>query len=918
MAGRHSNFRDEIAQEIIARIEAGTAPWQKPWEAGRIETPPFNPTTGRTYRGINDLALSVKGYADPRWMTYRQAASIGAQVRKGEKASYIEYWEWTERRPAVGEDGKPLLDAEGKRQYVEVQLPSPRVYEAAVFNASQIEGLEPFIAAAPTFDPIARAEAILTGSGVAVFEDRRDEAFYRITTDEIHLPPRDRFADAAGFYATALHELGHATRHPTRLDRPNGPFGSEMYAREELRAEIASYMVSRELGIGHDPSKHASYVENWLTALKEDRNEIFCAARDAEIIKTWVMEPEKRQALEQAAQTRAAAELSEEQRMETPIARVYLNVPFAERGVVREAGARFDGEAKRWFIPEGKDPAAFAKWADQPKRQPPAARDRAAAVEPKPATSPVLSAEASADIASNWFVHAANHLKLDGVDDLKAIADNFAWQRDPENADLVAAQTMDAAEYYMDLRAEFSRRSPIHAELLSAVADAYQSGRFVPGDAYVPPERRQNEMVKSLSQGRPEEAIFRVLGSPAQATAAETSRSAEAPSRVFIAVPYSERFEAKTLGAQWSKRDKSWWISSEMDPAPFQKWMPGEAVAKTEEVSPEKEFGDFLKSHGLIVDKLVMDGEWHRVPVEGDQGNQKSGSYVGFLADPNRENDRAAGLATNFKAAQRTEKWVATGAAMSAEQRADLAARMAQSKAQRAADRRQAAEESAKRAYGVWVNLPDGASPQNCPYLAAKNVQAHGVKVASDGHLVVPQRDADGRLWGIQFCSAEGKRYLKDSLHTGTMHVIERSGKGTLDAISPSMGGLIVVTEGYATAATIHEATGRPVVVAFDAGNLEAVVRAVKERHPERELLIAADNDHANKNGVNVGMVKAEAAAQAVGARWIAPKFTTEEKARKLTDFNDLAASRGKEAVRQQIDAALNRSRGDELARGVA
>jgi putative DNA primase/helicase len=797
MAGQRSNFRDEVVQELVARIEAGTAPWQKPWEPGQIETPPFNPTTGRTYRGINDLALSMKGYADPRWMTYRQAASIGAQVRKGEKASHIEYWEWSEHRPAVGEDGKPLLDAEGKRQYVEVALDRPRVYEAAVFNGSQIEGLEPFVAAAPTFDPIARAEAILSGSGVAMFEDRRDEAFYRIDTDEIHLPPRDRFANAAGFYATALHELGHATRHPTRLDRPNGPFGSEMYAREELRAEIVSYMLGRELGIGHDPSPHASYVGGWLKALKEDRNEIFRAARDAEIIKTWVMEPEQRQALEQAGQARAAAERSEEQAMtETPIARVYLTVPFAERGAVREAGARFDGEAKRWYVPEGKDPTAFAQWAEQPQ-QVPADRARAPSVDSKPATSP----------------------------------------------------------------------------------EQERSGK--------------------------------------QRTAAEATPSAEPPKRIFLAVPYTERLEAKTLGAQWSKRDKSWWIAEGTDPAPFAKWVPGATAAKSEDVSPEKEFGDFLKSHGLVVDQLVMDGEWHRVPVEGEHGNQKSGSYVGFLADPNRENDRAAGLATNFKDGQGAHKWVATGAAMSAEQRADLAARMAQARAQRASDRRQAAEVAAKRAYGVWVNLPDGAKPQNCPYLAAKGVEAHGVKVGSDGHLVVPQRDADGRLWGVQFCSAEGKRYLKDNLHVGTMHVIERSGKGTLDAISPSMGGLIVIAEGYATAATIFEATGRPVVVAFDAGNLRSVAEAVKEKHPARELLIAADNDHANKLG-NVGMTKAEEVAKAIGALWTAPKFDDAEKAKGLTDFNDLAASRGKQAVQQAIDAALNRGRGDELARGVA
>lgn len=783
MAGERISYRDEIAGEIIRAIEAGTAPWQKPWKPNEFGARPFNPISGKPYRGINDLWLSMNGYADPRWMTYKQAASQGAQVRKGEKSATIEYWQWSERKPAIGADGKPRLGEDGKPVYVEVQLDRPRVFFAKVFNASQIDSLEPWVAPAPNFDPIERAEAIIAGCGVPILHDQTNRAFYSPWADRIHLNPRADFADAPGYYNTALHEIGHATGHESRLAREFGPFGSEIYAREELRAEIASYMLARDLGIGHDPSRHASYVESWLQALKEDKHEIFRAARDSEIIRTWLLEPEQRQALEHDAQTRKAAEQVEEQGVsETPMARAYLNVPFAERGAAREAGAKFDGETKRWYVPEGADPAAFAKWADQVRQAP---AGRAAAVETKPATSPVLSAEV--------------------------------------------------------------------------------------------------------------------------------------PKRVFIAVPYTERHEAKKLGARWSDRDKSWWISSEKDPTPFERWISGTAATKSADVSPVKEFGDFLESHGLIVSgPPIMDGEWHRVPAEGDRAGQKSGSYMGYLADPNKENDRAAGVATNFRVSQKSFRWVATGAAMTSEQVAAVRAQAAQSRERRDADRLEAAKVSAKTAYGVWVNLPEGATPENSPYLAAKGVQAHGVKLTQDGHVVVPKRDADGRLWGVQFCSPEGKHYLKKDLHVGTMHVVEPTGTGTLAAITPAMGGTIVVTEGYATAATIFEATGRPVVVAFDGGNLEAVARAVKERHPERELLIAADNDHANKSGVNVGMVKAEAAAKAVGALWTAPRFTPEEMAQKLTDFNDLASSRGKEAVRQQIVAALNRSRGNELARGIA
>ncbi|WP_231376285.1 ArdC-like ssDNA-binding domain-containing protein, partial [Magnetospirillum fulvum] len=113
MAETKISYRDEIAGEIIRRIEAGTAPWQKPWKPGEIGAAPFNPVSNKPYRGINDLWLSMMGRADPRWMTYRQALEIGAQVRKGERSATIEYWQWSTRETLKDADGKPVLDQDG-------------------------------------------------------------------------------------------------------------------------------------------------------------------------------------------------------------------------------------------------------------------------------------------------------------------------------------------------------------------------------------------------------------------------------------------------------------------------------------------------------------------------------------------------------------------------------------------------------------------------------------------------------------------------------------------------------------------------------------------------------------------------------------------------------------------------------------
>lgn len=709
MAERIS-FRDEVAQEIIKRIEAGVAPWQKPWDAGATGVAPFNPTSGNAYRGINDLWLSLHGHADPRWMTYRQAEAADAQVRKGEKSATIEYWQWSVREPLKDERGEPVLDGDGKPQYQTYRLDRPRVFYAKVFNAEQIDGLEPWIAPAPTFDPLERAEAIVAGAGVPVLHDQHDRAFYRPMSDQIHLPPLAAFKGRAEYYETVLHELGHATGHGSRLDRFFGPFGSEGYAREELRAEIASYMLARDLGLSFDPSNHASYVESWLTALREDKNEIFHAARDAETIKTWVMEPEQRKALEQTAQQKAA----------------------------------------------GKERA-----------------------------------------------------------------------------------TAQGEE--------------------SAMSE---------------PEKSQT--------------------------------------RTYIAVPFAEKDEAKGLGAKWDRKEKAWYVPEGLDQAAFAKWT-GKTPEPAPTLSPVDEFGDFLKTNGLVVaGGLTMDGRWHRVPVVGDRKGQLSGSYRGFL------DGRPSGQVTNFKAGINAAKWVATGVALTDAERAKIQAEAAEVRARREAERLEAAQKAAKVAFGVWQNLPADATQENCPYLKAKGVQGHGVKVDTEGHLVVPARDAGGRLWGVQVFRDDGKRFLKDSHKVGTMHVISSNGGGKLSDIAAG-NDAVVICEGYATGAMIHEATGLPTVVAFDSGNLAAVAEAVRATYPHREILIAADNDHANRLG-NVGVKKAEEAAALVKGLVAVPALNDAEKAKGLTDFDDLGISRGKPAVRQAIGTVLSQARRQsaDLERSIA
>lgn len=287
------DYRQELTDKIIEQMENGTAPWLKPWDPSLAERRlPYNPTTDSMYKGANSIALTIEGRSDPRWMTYKQAAEKGWQVRKGEKGTLIEYWKFSEKEKVLDGNGKPVLNAKGEEVTRDVKLPAPRVFRAVVFNAEQIDGVPELKREKLGYQwqPIERAERILEASGAKIVHDQSDRAFYRSSSDQIHMPGKNQFPNQAAYYSTALHELGHWTGHESRLDRKLGnTFGSADYAKEELRAELSSYFTAERLGIPHEPGQHAAYVKSWVQALKDDKNEIFKASRDAEKITEYVV-----------------------------------------------------------------------------------------------------------------------------------------------------------------------------------------------------------------------------------------------------------------------------------------------------------------------------------------------------------------------------------------------------------------------------------------------------------------------------------------------------------------------------------------------------------------------------------------------------------------------------------------------------
>jgi len=268
-----------ITEEIIARLEAGTKPWVQPWRGVPVSRPLR--ACGIPYRGMNVFWLwmvaDMCGYGSPYWMTYNQAQRLGAQVRKGEKATIAIFYKSYTKEIESPDTGEKSDEAR-------------RVLKAyPVFNADQVEGLPERFHPAAALDLIEPAgrEVELDAFFAAVPVNLRHqggEAYYEPTQDRVTMPPSHLFQGFDHYYATLAHELSHWTGHSSRLNRDlRNRFGTAAYAAEELVAELSSAILGAELGlpVTHLDS-HASYIEQWLKLLRDDDRAILTAAAKAE------------------------------------------------------------------------------------------------------------------------------------------------------------------------------------------------------------------------------------------------------------------------------------------------------------------------------------------------------------------------------------------------------------------------------------------------------------------------------------------------------------------------------------------------------------------------------------------------------------------------------------------------------------
>lgn len=300
-----------------------------------------------------------------------------------------------------------------------------------------------------------------------------------------------------------------------------------------------------------------------------------------------------------------------------------------------------------------------------------------------------------------------------------------------------------------------------------------------------------------------------------------------------------------------------------------------------------------MRSIGLVVDHLEV-GRLRRCKVEGDR--ERRGWYN--LHELTLDSGDVV-LVGSFGMWRGTEnnaqKVELKRQALTADQRAALKARIAAD--MKAAEKRRQAEaaRAALRAQKVWeLCAKDG----DAAYLHRKGVQGHGVRYSPKGAVVIPMLDTSSRIHGLQFIHAEKRNGRdKDFWPAGLAKT------GHYFHIGPQPTNIMLVGEGYATCASAHEASGWPVAVAFDAGNLMPVAQALAKRYKGTKILVLADDDYLTEG--NPGITKAQSAALAAGGAWIAPTFSKDREGKKITDFNDLHGIEGLHVVRAQIETKL-------------
>lgn len=808
MSKKHDEYIKSIADKLIEQIKKNEAPWQKPWTGAEFVAPVNH--QGIPYRGMNNLNLLIeahsKGYTDNRWYTYANAQDAGGQVKRGEKGTPIVVFITTEKIDKTDKNGNIIKDENGKPIKEEVKLDRPKVMQYYVFNAEQVDGIPPreMPKKIEEWERHAKAEVIISSiqaQGLGIIHQAGDRAFYSPNKDQITMPERSQFASGDLYYATLLHEIGHATGHESRLNRDlSGGFGSVNYAKEELRAEIASVLIGQELQIGHDPSQHYAYLESWAKVLEDDPKEIFRAVKDADAIKSYVLDLGKDHApLEAQAEieeTKEVAEVVATPSQNTNLATqdTPINVPYKEKNEAKALGAKWDSGHKTWYVPMGEDLNKFEKWHNETK-------DVSQAKSNDKRTYLYTSAD---DIQKLQALKSEGIVKFD-------VAHKVWYTQEADNPKvkqwLHPAHVPSAEEAF----AEHLRANGISLDNGHPIAD----GR---------PHRLSND---GSNDKNVMYQLYRNDGGIPAGRITNFSRGGTPEKWVYPAeyIAVLKNIEAVNVAKGLAKPT------------------PNIVHSSTEKTYPTQEQGQSPKTHSISPEQQAT--------------YDKTASRVAMVMQ--------------FAPLAQQHEYL---------------------------DRKQVTHNNIMRIVPDKSHLP--------PQFANDIVIANGWKEAQalrnqgdermilqKGNLMIPQFNAQGELRSFETIGYQGAKYA--------LKVGEKNG------LSVALGQVkngepVIITEGYATGATLHEQTNRAVLVAFGKGGLLAVAQQIREHCPDSKIYIGADNDHSKTE--NVGLLDAQKVAQTVTNTYVlAPQFDAGDKGK---DWNDVYVDKGIDEFKRQLKEQLN------------
>ncbi|MDE7315828.1 MAG: ssDNA-binding domain-containing protein [Mucispirillum sp.] len=870
----------ELANKFAELIEKNEAPWQKSWNSNGFL--PYNIKTGREYNGINLLNLmsvaADKGYEDSRWLTFLQAGEQEAKVRAGEKGVHIMYLQTTETK-------KEIDEITGEEIVVIEKLEKPRAVWSVVFNAEQCEGLPALEQKQIDFNPIERAEEILNNSGAKIKHKAQDRAYYSPVTDTITLPLKEQFISSEEYYRTALHELGHWTGHSSRNNRDmSGTFGTESYAKEELVAEITSFLVGTQCGLGHEPDKNnIAYLKSWSKAIRDEPSFLFNAVKEAD----------------RAAKLILGNELILENDKEKG---------FFKDLVINFAWSEMDFGIKDDTILRGEEAYKFLDKLVKSDTEQHKIQERI-----KNGENIDEAYYYKTRFVLSYKGHNAESLRIDIGDyefgGKEKVSDALEDRAKMYPNELIPNNELQNFKKEEDRYLEYLQQINTNEQTMEKETPENKIDKDINDRinsvTYINVPKVEKDEVKSLGAKWDRNNVCWFV--PADIDAflfnkwekidekdlafrkdqmqqnknkiTETQEKQE--EKYILAVPYDEKDQAKALGAEWDKDGKFWYCRNE-EKDKFFKWDIKNVENKVQYDMPlniEEEFLDRIKSAGVLENTVIADGQKHRISVDGDKGNEQSGFYV-LHSD---------GVANGYFMNNRTGeeiRWSSKEHSMTAEEKAEMKALYQDKKAEREQQDKILTEKAEKAIYAKFMNKE---TVSEHTYLSNKMIEpTKNIYAGQDSTITIPLFNIDGRLKSAQYIDENGeKRFAKNTNKVGVFHIVDGSVSDLKSASS------IIIAEGYATAASINEAVNNKdvkVIAAMSANNLEHTIKAITNKYPDMNIIIAADNDLKNQVG-NIGLNAANAVQNKYKNITVTvPKINGKEVA---GDFNDIVSKYG-------------------------